>query len=208
MKKLLCAAIAVFGFSNINAQDQGDIEFRFGLGLNMSNVTVGSDSDNATDSKTAFNVGVSGEYYFSDRWGIKAKLIYDQKGWANGFIYNEDTLDNTITDFNLNYVTIPVMANWHFGSTRKWYLNFGPYVGVLLNAEDSKLGMDVKDGLNTTDFGLALGIGYKFEIADNTKIYIEYDGQSGVSDVFKDNAGDAVRNGRSSFNVGVLFSLN
>lgn len=210
MKKLLLiASLAVFAVSNVNAQlDKGDFELGAGIGLNLSNVTVGNDSENSTKSLTSINFGASGEYYFSDRWGIKAKLIYDQKGWADGFIYNEDTFENTTTDFQLAYLTIPVMANWHFGSTRKWYLNFGPYVGILLNAEDSKLGMDVKEAFNTTDFGLAFGIGYKFEIADNTKLYVEYDGQSGFSDLFKVNEGDSVTNGRSSFNVGVLFALN
>ena len=210
MKKLLLiASLAIFAVSTVNAQlDKGDFELGAGIGASFSNVTVSGNSENSTNSLTSINFGASGEYYFSDRWGIKAKLNYDQKGWADGFIFNEDTLENTTTDFQLSYLTIPVMANWHFGSTRKWYLNFGPYIGILLNAEDSRLGMDVKEAFNTTDFGLAFGIGYKFEIADNTKLYIEYDGQSGVSDVFKNNEGDSVTNGRSSFNVGVLFSLN
>ncbi|WP_055446208.1 porin family protein [Lacinutrix mariniflava] len=210
MKKLLLiASLAIFAVSTVNAQlDKGDFELGAGIGASFSNVTVSGNSENSTNSLTSINFGASGEYYFSDRWGIKAELNYDQKGWADGFIFNEDTLENTTTDFQLSYLTIPVMANWHFGSTRKWYLNFGPYIGILLNAEDSRLGMDVKEAFNTTDFGLAFGIGYKFEIADNTKLYIEYDGQSGVSDVFKNNEGDSVTNGRSSFNVGVLFSLN
>ena len=99
------------------------------------------------------------------------------------------------------------MANWHFGSNRDWYMNFGPYVGFLISAEDSELGLDLKDGFKSTDFGLALGIGYKFEIDDNLKLFIEYDGQSGLSDIFEENAGDSIRNARSSFNIGVLFNL-
>lgn len=50
-------------------------------------------------------------------------------------------------------------------------------------------------------------IGYKFELNDKTKLFIEYDGQSGFTDIFKINNGDAVRNGRSSLNLGVLFNL-
>ena len=99
------------------------------------------------------------------------------------------------------------MANWHFGSNLNWYLNLGPYIGFLVGAEDSELGLDLKDGFNSTDFGLAFGIGYKFEIDDTIKLYFEYDGQSGLSDIFKVNTGDAIRNGRSSINVGVLFVL-
>ncbi len=47
-----------------------------------------------------------------------------------------------------------------------------------------KLSLDLKDDFNSTDFGLAFGIGYKFEINNNIKLYIEYDSQSGFSDVF------------------------
>ncbi|RKE94729.1 porin family protein [Ichthyenterobacterium magnum] len=207
MKKLLLlSAFAVFGLSNVNAQDSGDIELGIGLGLNLSNVSDIQGNNNAK-SKIGFNLSGSGEYYFSDRWGIKAKLIYDQKGWADGFIYNVDTDVNVITDFKLNYLSVPVMANWHFGSNRNWYLNFGPYIGFVINAEDSELGLDVKEGFKSTDFGLAFGIGYKFEINDNIKLFVEYDGQSGFSDIFEENAGDSIRNGRSSFNVGALFSL-
>ncbi|MFT5849160.1 porin family protein [Psychroserpens sp.] len=204
-KRLFITALSIFGILTSNAQDSGEFELGIGLGLNLANVST-IDGQNNTSSLTSFNAGVSGEYYFSDRWGLKAKLIYDSKGWSDGFITDENF--NTITtDFKLNYVTLPVMANWHFGSNRNWYLNFGPYLGFLVNAEDSELGLDLKDGFKSTDFGFAFGIGYKFEIDDNIKLFIEYDGQSGFSDIFEENAGDAIRNGRSSLNIGALFSL-
>jgi len=134
------------------------------------------------------------------------ELIYDNKGWADCFI--EDNNANSITtDYEVNYVTLPIMANWYFGSNRNWYLNFGPYIGFLVNAEATESDLNVKDGFKSTDFGLAFGIGYKFELDDNIKLFIEYDGQSGLTDVFENNTGSAIRNGRSSFNIGALFSL-
>jgi outer membrane protein W len=205
-KQLFITALAIFGILTSNAQDSGDFELGVGLGLNLTNVSTIVGQDNAS-SRTSFNAGVSGEYYFSDRWGLKAKLIYDSKGWSNGFI-------NTVTtDYKLNYITLPIMANWHFGSNRNWYLNFGPYVGFLVNAEDSELGLDLKDEFKSTDFGFAFGIGYKFKINDKIKLYIEFDGQSGFSDIFEENSGDlirtisTIRNVRSSFNIGALFNL-
>lgn len=206
MTKQLCiAALVIFGMLRSNAQDSGDIELGFGAGLNVSNVTA-QEGASGTPSRYSFNIGVSGEYYFSDRWGLKAELIYDNKGWADGFL--EDNNGNSITtDYEVNYATLPFMANWHFGSNRNWYLNFGPYIGFLVKAEATESDLNVKDGFKSTDFGLAFGIGYKFEIDDNIKLFIEYDGQSGFTDVFENNRGSAVRNGRSSFNIGALFSL-
>jgi len=205
-KQLLIITTCLFTLFSINAQDKRDFEFGGHLGLNLANVSTIYGQDNLK-SRVSFNVGALGEYYFSDRWGVKMKITYDSKGWADGFITNEDTDVTLITDFKLNYITVPVMANWHFGSRRNWYLNFGPYVGLLMNAEDSDLEMDVKEVFNTTEFGLAYGIGYKFSLNEKSKLFVEYDGQSGLTDIFEENSGDSVISNRSSFNLGILFIL-
>ncbi len=202
--QILLITTFLISILTLSAQDNGDFEFGINSGLNLSNVsTSGGES---TSSRVSFNIGASGEHYFSDRWGIKFKLIYDNKGWADGFIIDE-FFDEITTDFKLNYLSIPIMANWHFGSNRNWYLNFGPYAGVLISAKDSELDMDVKEAFRGLDFGLAYGIGHKFNIGTNTKLFIEYDGQSGLLDVFEENLGNSVSNGRSSFNLGLLFNL-
>ena len=159
-KQFLIAALAFLGILTSNAQNSGDIELGIGLGVNLANVST-IDGLSNTSFRTSFNAGVSGEYYFSDRWGVKAKLIYDNKGWSDGFIIDEN-FNRATTDFKLNYITLPIMANWHFSSNRNWYLNFGPYIGFLVNVEDSELGLDLKDEFKSTDFGFAYGIGYKF----------------------------------------------
>lgn len=205
MKKLIMISVfVIIGLLQVDAQETGDFELGGNIGLNIANVSD-IDGQVETNSIVLYNIAASGEYYFSDRWGIKMKLIYDRKGWADGFITDIDDIYET--DFHLNYITIPVMANWHFGSNRNWYLNFGPYLGFLVKAEDSELEMDVKDAFNTTDFGLAFGIGYKFKINENLKMFGEFDGQSGLTNIFENNSGDSVRNGRSSFNIGLVFTM-
>lgn len=207
MKKIVFVTLVVLGISVLNAQNEkGDFEYGLNLGVNFSSVSDIA-GDNSTDGRTAFNFGGSAEYYFSNRWGVKGKLIYDTKGWSNGFILNMDTQNEVVTDFNLNYLTIPIMANWHFGKTRKWYLNFGPHIGFLLNVKDSTLGLNLKDGFKSIDFGAALGIGYKFRINENLKCYIEYEEQFGFLDIFKENQADAIGNRRISINLGLLYSL-
>ncbi len=208
MKKLLLMTAIICGMAKMNAQaDKGDFEVGAGIGVNIASVDVPSNNGTSTDANVGINIAFVGEYYFSDRWGIKSRLIYDQKGWGNGFVELEEEIYTT--DYNLTYLTIPVMANWHFGSTRKWHLNFGPYAGFLLNAEDEARGMDLKEGFKSTDFGIVFGLGYKFPIAENTKLFIEYEEQYGLVDIFEQNiGGSAVVNSRTSFNVGVLFLLN
>ena len=204
MRKIFLSAALALGFTAVViAQKKGDVEFGFNVGYNNSTI---SNSDVSADSAIGFNVGGSVDYYFSDRWSIKGKLIYDQKGWDNGFIEDSDGF-SYVTDFNVNYLTVPVMANWHFGSKRNWFLEFGPYMGFLLNAEDVRFGTDVTDGFNSTDFGLALGIGVKIPLSDKLKLFFEYEGQGGVSDIFQVNEFSRVTNSRSSLNIGLNFLL-
>jgi len=100
--------LGMLTFLSINAQDGGDFEFGINSGLNLANVSS-IDGENSANTRVAFNVGVSGEYYFSDRWGLKTKLIYDSKGWADGFIEDEENNSSTTTNFKLNYLSIPIM---------------------------------------------------------------------------------------------------
>ena len=204
MKKSVLAAVLVLGLSSaISAQKKGDVEFGINIGYNMS---TAANSEITLDAGNGFNLGGSLDYYFSDAWSIKGKLIYDQKGWNNDYI--EDTNGNIYpTDINLNYLTIPVMANWHFGSKRNWYLNFGPYFGFLLSAKDTQFNTDLKKYFETNDFGLALGVGVKIPVSKKLKVFIEYDGQGGISDIIKNNQNSDVTNSRSSFNVGLNFLL-
>lgn len=163
----------------------------------------------ATNSSTriGFNAGAFGDYFFSDRWSIKVKLIYDQKGWDDGFINDMDKGLSMKTNYHLDYLNIPVMANWHFGKKRNWYLNFGPYAGILLSAKETALNMDLKDYIQTADFGLGVGIGVKIPVSEGIKIMIETDGQGGITDIIKNNQGTRFQNNRFSINTGLVFAL-
>lgn len=206
MKKLLTTlfiipAICSVAFAQIKTSD----EFGLNIGYNGANVTYSGGYDHS-DYVSGLNIGFSAEHYFSNRWSIKGKVIYDQKGFGNGYLAFDDGTEIDGVDFHLNYLTIPVMANWHFGRTRNWYLHFGPYIGVLLNAsESSNSGVDVKQAFNTTDVGFDAGIGVKFPVSNQVKFFIELDGQGGFTNVFKD--GDTLQNERSSINFGFLFPL-
>lgn len=181
--------------------EKGDLELGAGLGVNFSTIT-GDGFDYETG--TGLNVAFSADYYFSNRWSIKGKLMYDQKGCNDVYLYTDT--DEYYTNFNLNYLTIPVMANWHFGKKRQWYLNFGPYAAFLLNAEETQGGLDLKDGFNSTDFGLEVGIGVKIPLNDQLKLFVEYEDSAGFSDISKGNDG-TFRNTRGCFNIGLNFML-
>ncbi|SMC49978.1 porin family protein [Pedobacter africanus] len=205
MRKLFIILLSVSTCLTAFSQEKGSFEFGFNVGYNLSTVTSGSTTNSTF--RSAFNAGGFGDYYFSNRWSIKAKLTYDQKGWNDGFITNLNNGQSFKTDYRIDYLTIPVMANWHFGKKRNWYLNFGPYAGFLLNAKETMFNTDLKEIMNSTDFGLAAGIGVKIPVAKKLKILLELDGQSGFTDVLKNNQGSTINNSRSSFNTGLVFDL-
>lgn len=205
MKKLLFASLIVALLCTTTyAQDKNKVEFGFHIGGSQSTITF--ENYTTAEESYSFNAGASAEYYFSPSWGIKARLIYDRKGWDEGGI--EIGGDYFLTDYNLDYLTIPVTANWHFGRKKDWYLHFGVYYGILLKAEETAFGLDVKDAFfKSSDFGLDYGIGYKFELNSRLKLFLEADFQGGLSDISKDAYSD-VLNSRGSLNVGINFLMN
>lgn len=204
MKKLVLAVLLATGFSLASfAQDKGTIEFGANIGFNSSSAGT---SHGSYDAGYGFNIGASADYFFSDRWSIKIKTIYDQKGWNSIFTDTETNFyDGRL---NLDYLTVPLMGSWHFGGKRNWYLSAGPYAGFLLSAKEAVKDVDYKDEFKTTDFGLSVGIGVKIPLTEKLKLSLEYEEQAGLSEIFKTNdTGSRFVGGRSSFNVGLNFLL-
>jgi opacity protein-like surface antigen len=209
MRKIFAAILTLSGlYTSCFAQTKTGVEFGLNAGYNIAYVQETGFAE-SSDVSSGFNLGASAEYRYSDRWGIKAKVIYDQKGWGNGFLIADDGSEIDRTNFQLNYITIPVMATLHFGRLRNWYLSFGPYAGFLLSASESSSGADVKSVFNSTDYGIAVGIGVKFPVSDKMKLFIEDDGQAGINNIFKSNSDNAsLENKRSGINIGILWGLD
>lgn len=209
MKKLFTTLLLVLGFSAISyaQQDAGTVQFGVTAGLNGSYLSQ-TNGYQSTAIKAGFNAGVSAEYYFSEKWSLKIKALYDQKGWGNGYVSVTDANGNTAeTDninINLNYITIPVLANWHLGASRQWYVDFGPFVGILMSANGG--GYDLKSTFPSIDGGVDAGVGIQLPISDRAKFFIEVDGQAGIVN----QGGDDFYTGsltteRSSLNIGINF---
>jgi hypothetical protein len=202
MNKFFTILLVAVTFSATSfAQSKGTTQFGINVGINNTNVTAGNIPN--SDAHIGFNAGISLEHYFSESWSFKTRVIYDQKGWDSGYL--DTGSGKNLTNYKLNYVTVPLLANWHFGRKKNWYLDFGPYAGFLISASESAGGQDVKSFFNTFDAGFDLGIGVKFPVSQTTKFYIELNGAGGLTDIAKGNPGNAVRNTASAINVGLLF---
>lgn len=198
MKKLLLLSfITLLGITKSEAQsDSGDFTIAPQIGVNLSNYTSSANLNNKI--RTAFNAGAILEYYFNDRWSLRSGLIYDSKG-TKVTDSGQEYIDK------LNYIAVPLHANWHFGSTRKWFLNAGPTFGFLVSAKgDTPSGeINIKDEFKSSfDAGLGVGLGYKFSIADNTQMYIQYQGYNGLTSLFDGDFN--VFNATSAINFGIV----
>lgn len=190
MKKIILAmAILCVGMTQAQQREKGTIEIIPHIGFTISDFSGSDANDNGAVS--SLNLGVGVEYYLNNRWSIRSGLNYETMG---------SDIDDTI--LGLSYLTVPLNANWHFGKTRKWNLNFGPSVGLLTYA---KLGdVNVKDDFNKLQVGLNVGIGYKFELTKKLSLLVDYQAMAGLTDASKDLN---IKNNYGSLNVGAVFKL-
>ncbi len=157
------------------AQSKDNLEFGIITALSISNV---SDSYNQrTKSLIEYSGGAFGNYYLSEQWSLKLKAIYERKGYAEGLYENRET------DVAFNMISVPVTANFYFGKNNNWYINLGPYIGFMIAAKATSFNVDVTRLFNSTDFGIAGGIGYKLPIGENLDVFAEIDNQTGLSDI-------------------------
>lgn len=200
MRNFICVAILFTGFCGFSQnREKGTIELTPIVGYSNSNYYSSEDLSNSGINSVDF--GVNADYYFNDRWSLRSGLLYQTMGSEYaGFDGNEIV---TFED-KIKYITLPLNVNWHFGSTRKWNLNFGPSFGFVASAKTN--GEDVKEFVETFQFGLSYGIGYKIEISEKFSILLDYQGMTGLSEVIKDVPID-VKNAYGVFNVGGVFIL-
>ncbi|MFL0354499.1 porin family protein [Xanthomarina sp. GH4-25] len=177
MKKvLLMAAVAVFGFSNMNAQN---VSFGVKAGMNISTVAgdFGNyydywDGDQTRDSKSkvGFHVGGLAEIMISEKFAVQPELLFSSQGYKTSFYDIDDNKkDNNV---NLSYITLPVMAK--FFPIENLSIEAGPQVGFLISAKDDESDyyndmfpdeeeIKTKDAFKGTDFAMNIGAGYKLD---------------------------------------------
>ncbi len=216
MKKKITLLLMALLPLGVYSQAKGNIEFGVGVGYSNSSLDATANDYNSYDYRSSYNVSVFADFYFNDRWSIRGRVFYDRKGYNNEELVDSEGY-SAFTNVELNYITVPVTANWHFGRKRNWYLNFGPYVGFLAGVKETRYNVDIKENYNKVDGGLAFGIGVKIPLNNKFRLFIEYDFQSGFADVFKKDAynyygfygyeNNNYTTSRGAFNVGLNFLL-
>lgn len=163
--------MAIFGFANAQIKEKGTVEITPKIGTSSFAETVSNVNGNngSTKSNSGVEFGVTADYYFNNRWSVRSGLIADKMG-------SKTNVGSTTSEDKLNYLSIPINANWHFGSTRKWNLNFGLSPSFLTSATYTINGSENEfpaNGLKSFQLGFTYGIGYKFGITEKFGILID-----------------------------------
>ena len=207
MKKILFTTVAIMAFGLMNAQE---VKYGAKVGLNLSNVT-GDIED--TKNKTGLLIGGYAEIKVTDKFSVQPEISYSAQGTkaedSYSDMYGSITIDLTQ---KLNYLNVPVMAKYYVD--KKFYVEAGPQIGFLLSAEQKAVAkgiyygetinetekVDNKSSLNSTDFGINIGLGFNF--TDKIGANLRY--TSGLSDIDKEDSNSEIYNS----NIGISISCN
>lgn len=203
MKKTLLFAVVASSAVNAQIREKGEIEIAPFIGISSANYYGDVGVLNESVQNPYF--GVNADFFMSNRWSFRTGIEHQKMG-STAPLYN-DYGTFSIRE-KLNFISVPIHANYHFGSTRKWYLNFGPTVSFLTKATSN--GVDIKHGMNSVQMGLGLGIGYKFEINENFSIGIDHQEYISVVNNLEFNSNRSnpyIGNYFGSFSVKAIFKL-
>jgi hypothetical protein len=155
MKKLLLPiCILLAGVVTANAQS-----FSIGAraGLNFATEKVSSSFGSISpNNRTSILLGGYAKIMFTEKMGIQPELFYSGLGATE----SDPTAGTTTT--KTNYLSIPVFFRYNI--VPQFHLLAGPQLGILLSAKqsDNSGTTDIKDQLNSSDFGGTIGAGVDF----------------------------------------------
>jgi hypothetical protein len=147
MKKLLCVSV-ILSLASFGYSQSSNVHFGLKAGVNVADLHASSGS---FDSRTSFHLGGLAHIHLSKTWALQPELMYSGQGGKGQ--------DGTL---KLGYINVPVLAQYMVGDGFR--LETGPQLGILASAktENGNSEVDVKNSLETIDFGWVLGAGYIF----------------------------------------------
>ena len=184
MKKTFIALVLSCFLVTAYGQDKKiSIGARAGLNIaNISNsgsgnITLGNSSASSKNtSKLLFHVGGYSEIKVNDFFSVQPELIFSMKG--GGYESKSSSFGNSsefTESLTLSYLEIPILARFNFG--KGFNVIAGPHFGFLMGAKYKSKSVSTsgststtvetestdKDGLNSFEPGVNVGVGYQLE---------------------------------------------
>lgn len=197
MKKVILAAFVLGTITTAVAQQQ--VKFGPKAGLNFANLS----GDDNSDMLTGFHVGAVAEIKFNEKFSIQPEVVYSTQGAkVSTTMIPTGTV---VSKWNSDYINIPVLAKYYI--VDGFSVEAGPQVGFLVKSE-SKMetgniegSLDTKKFRNAVDFGIGAGLAYDLPVG----MFVNARYNLGLSDIMKDNNGDAIKNNVIQVGIGYKF---
>ncbi len=201
-KRLLIISILTGLFFSCKSQTT-KFEYGFQGGLN-NNYFIGKGLNKDHNGiLTGLSIGGHVKMKTSERFGLKILLSYDE----NGYAYRSLTLENsTGTGFlkadilyRHNYINMPVLTEYSFGSKVKINFDAGAFIGVMLNSEViTKYKQPLPPGQHAEvrsssnnyhplNYGISLGFGIQIPVASKITLDFDLRNHTGLDNVVKLN---------------------
>lgn len=222
MKKIVMMCALLVTSLSANAQyDPGtwSMQVKFGFGAshltNMEKIPL-SDSNADTEFKGASMIGVDVQYQATKWFGIQSGINFwwQGSGWEE---FVEDNVKFEDNKFELNYVAVPVLANFYVA--RGLALKSGVQLGYMVNADVEMTAKAKVDNYKVTDitsidveddckkFDVSIPVGISYETNSDWIFGAQYNiGLTKVNKESFEGVKDS-KNGVFMFTVGWKFKL-
>ncbi|MGZ3848327.1 MAG: porin family protein [Flavisolibacter sp.] len=229
---------------------QKGVAFGLKAGISIPNLTSGNSADpisNGYSSRVGFDGAVDMEWQLSAHFSLQPQLEYSQQGGKKNGLQAFSVPADMVADFppgqlppylyadykdvaKFNYLMLPVLAKYHFGSSSRWqpYISAGPFVSYLLSARNVTTGSsniyldaqktqsltpgpqsfdqtdDVRTDLHPWNAGISGHVGVEHPLGTG-KIFLEAGGNYGLIDIQKDKTNGKNKTGAAVLNAGYRF---
>lgn len=220
MKKFFALNFLSIFLFLVSMGQKNKTEYGISGGLNVNSAYGESVSKDFKSTLVGFSAGGSIKYNTSKHFGIKALLQYDQNGWAYRSLTLATNTGNLLGKgdilFKLNYLTLPLLAEYSFGNKIKFKTGAGIFLGLLLsnqvitkvkepyapnNTPTTKSRSDYRRSAN---FGLSFGAGLQIPVSSAVKFDLGLRNNLGLANIYKGDA--TIKTNSFSIQTGFTFS--
>jgi hypothetical protein len=243
---LICFVAGSFAQSSMADGDRGLSIGVFG-GLNIPRLSGGNGNELSRDysSRSGGAFGLTTSLDLNSHFSLRLDLMYSSEGGKRNGIQAFDASSFSpllppgtylYASYNnesiLNYAEIPLLLKYLFpvNKNSKFYADFGPYVGFLLNATQKTSGSsiiyadrgetitvvpqaqsfdastDIAKSINPVNVGLTGGLGFLQKLGAG-RVFIDVRGAYGLLVIQKDKANGSSHNGNLLIDLGYSIHL-
>ena len=197
-------------------------EYGFQTGVNINSARGNGVSSSSKRSLAGFGAGGHLQYMLNSHLGIKAGLQFDQLGWSyhSLTLYGSGTSIFSTADalFRLNYLDLPVTAQYTSGKKIRFTSGAGIFIGTLLSGKfilktktpDASTTKSKHKGTKTFNFGIAANAGIQIPLQHKLKLDMGIHNNLGLFNTQKkinDYSTTSIRTNALSFLVGLTWKM-